>query len=364
MGLTSVPLFNGQYLRETKARMQGLQAGDVEQFSMAYIGDSWTNGRVSYWIGRLNTILKANFSAGGYGNGAPGWCGFAYPSSGQAFVNGNIDPGQIANPIFGGSWISNYVSGLGPDIGNVVSSSAGDTINTQCLTSAITGLDLFYEGGTGVIEYSFDNVHWTSLALSGSGLQIVPLIGFPATSFITYLRVVSGTCTLDGLDFKKAGNGIVLHRLGTSGSYAENYAVLNAASWQAGIASLNPRFTQILLGTNDQLQYTASAFTGYVQTMIDNVRAAAPDSDLLLVTPPENSGGRPNPMTSYARAARGLAYSNRCAHLDLQPIFGDSITEYGFGTTRGWIDSSLLHPSIPGGRLITEEFRRVLTCSY
>jgi hypothetical protein len=54
---------------------------------------------------------------------------------------------------------------------------------------------------------------------------------------------------------------------------------------------------------------------------------------------------------------------NKCAHLNSQFYFGNTVSEYGYGTTRGWLNSSLIHPSQTGQRVLEEAFWRLLTQS-
>jgi hypothetical protein len=68
-------------------------------------------------------------------------------------------------------------------------------------------------------------------------------------------------------------------------------------------------------------------------------------------------------MALFQEADLELAIANQCTHMNVQYYFGDDVSQYGYGTPRGWLNSSLIHPSQPGNRVLEEAEWRLFTQS-
>ncbi|ALP62830.1 SGNH/GDSL hydrolase family protein [Paraburkholderia caribensis] len=371
-GAIMQPVYGAYFLRETRQRLRALLDGDITTYVLALCGDSWTDGsglptngvpaREYYYTRRLVMALQA-----AYGNAGAGWCCLKNPV-GPATFGGSSNPNSLYQSGTG-SWTTNTNNKPGASICSVQSSTPGDRITVNCALTKTASVALHYPVSAGVLQYRFNGGAWTQIDQSvGSGLQVAALTGFPTTAAWTLdIEPVSGTIELYGIDHRSGAPGIVVHGLGAGGSNAFHWGSVNQAQLQAAWKALGINAFSMLLGTNDQLSYTVSGHKSSMQTVINSMRAACPTADILLATSPENSDTTPprpsQPMALFQEVDLELAIANKCAHLNPQYYFGSSISEYGYGTVRGWLNSSLIHPSQTGQRVLEEAFWRVLTQS-
>ena len=349
------PIWGEWLLRETRQRLRLRSLGEGAQLVMAMIGDSYTHNAARY-SGPSASTLKAL-----YGDAGPGWIGFGFNGS---LINGNIlDP--TMKPAYTGIWASHYGTSISPDVCDAYSSTAGDQISVAGIPATCSAAKLYYVAGAGQVQYRWNNGAWTPLDLSaGSGLGIATLAGLPAGGGTFDVQAISGTVTLCGLELQKGTDGVRVHKLGATGSRAAQWAAVDQAQWQVGLAALNPRLVTILHGTNDQgAARSAAQFATDLATIVQSVRAALPYADILLMPPAENQRtANAYPMTQYAAAMYEVAVANRCAFMDLQAYFGDSSADYAAGSGRPWYNVDGIHPEpASGGRVIVDALLRLLT---
>lgn len=354
-GLPKRHVWGEWYLRETRQRLRKRLLAESARLSVALIGDSWTHA-ATRWSGPFASALKTL-----YGDGGPGWVGFGFAGAGYTLSNGNV--GSDATLSYGGTWTAAYAASTSPDICQVASATAGDTLTVGFTGSGASGVDLFYIAGAGAIQYRWNGGAWNSLSLaSGTGLTVAALTGVPAGAWTLELQNVSGTTTLCGVNVKKTTDGVVVHKLGATGSRASQWSGVNATEWQAGLTALAPNLVAVLLATNDQGVYDSATFKGYVQTLVTRIKTAVPLADVLLIIPCENGRANTWPMSDYAAAMYELAATNKCAFMDLQYVFGDSFSEYASTSARAWFAADLIHPDpTTGGRAIVDDVMRLVT---
>lgn len=328
---------------------------------VASIGDSWTHKR-ERWSGTTAQSLIENF-----GDAGGGWTGFGFGASGapnNELANNN------ARTTYGvtrtGAWVSHYATSVSPDLCDAYSSTTGDKIT--CTTPAspnVSGCTLFYIGTSdGVLRYRFNAGSWTTVNVQGTvgNLGFADLTGFTTGAQTLELEVVSGTCTLCGVNWKSAASGVVWHKLGATGSRASQWAAVNNAQWQAGLQALAPNLVTIMLGTNDQGgNRTAIQFATDIGTIIDRVKATLPLADIFVIMPCENGRINTVPMSAYSAAMYDVCVAKKVAFLDLQYVFGETFSEYASTSMRNWFNSDTIHPEpTTGGRAITDAVMRFL----
>jgi hypothetical protein len=357
-------------LRETRQRLRSLKYGTTDataRLSIGAFGDSWTH-RSSRWIVKLARTLwrkyhasNPNLEEGPIGPGYISFGGIAGHDVGNP--NGTVYWNNLME-VISGTWdISAYGTGGGPDICQAVSSSNGDAIVNQGTFNYALGrtFKLLAEGGSGTLRYRYSDAgSWESLDLSAlsAGMQVVTLANVP-TSGTGRFRIenVSGTITLYGIIHEQPSvPGIVVHKLGATGTRVQQMAAVNATRWQAGVAALGLNLAIVMHGTNDQASRSKAQYKADILTVIDRIRTARPTCDILLVAPCENGLGRALPMTAYAEALYDIARDERdAAYLDLQSFFGVSPSDYSSDSARPWFNSDKTHPEPEtGGFAITD----------
>ena len=219
--------------------------------------------------------------------------------------------------------------------------------------AAVSAVRLFFVGTEGAsVKYRWNGGSWTELNVTGSGLQIVNLSGIPAKNWNMQIAVVTGSPRLCGVDIQKTTPGVVIHKLGATGSRSEQWAKAEEPGWEASLAALDPQLVIIMLGTNDQPVYTATIFRTYMNRILGRIKQAMPSAEILLVTPCENQRGLANPMSTYALETYQLAAENSAAYLDLQPFFGVDPYDYAAGSSRPLFQADMVHPDPATGGVV------------
>lgn len=362
-GLPNEYIWGEWYLRETRMRLRKRAMSESVQFCVAFIGDSWTHNRDRY----SNPVSAALKSA--FGDAGAGWTGFAWGFGGASNTwsggNGNVNNSDVSVTL-SANWTVAYYTTASPDLGSISTSTAGAKTTVSFNGSGnVSVVNLFYTAGSGVLRYRWNAGAWTTLDIStGSGSATFSLSSVPTGTWTLEVENVSGTTVIHGVDIQKTTDGIRVHKLGATGSRANNWSSVNSTSWKNSIASLSPNLVCILLGTNDQGgSISPTAYKTDLQTIITRIKEALPVTDIALIMPCENQRtSNTYAMSEYAKKMYELAYENKCAFLNLQHVFGDNAADYAYGSARPWFASDLIHPDpTTGGRVITDAVYRLLT---
>jgi len=364
------PLFNSSALRETRRILRQLKEGAANtQFAAWLEGDSWSDNS-GYW---MNELVKSLVNE--WGDAGPGYVSFVANISGTGGHSQLLANFTLASVSLLGAWTRILYTPTGnvsipmpsPDLSQISSSTAGDKI-TLTVGGGLSGLSLFHRGGNGSVRYRYNGGAWTALDLTGvSTLETKDLAVPPAGALTVEIEVVSGLCEIYGAHCIRAANGIRWTKAAMFGTRSDHHVAAVAADWQRGFAKVAPNLAVLFLNTNDRYTLTPTQVKGYKSTWIDRVRVARPTCDILLVSAPENlAQGVSTAMADYAFIDRALAAERGCAHLDLQPAFGSTTSQYddsptgtGYFTTND--ANARIHPSIPqGGAVVGEAFRRAI----
>jgi uncharacterized protein (TIGR03437 family) len=296
------------------AKLQKTNAGPV---TVAFIGDSWTANDLI--TGPLRTALQARF-----GNAGIGYVPFDNSDSSTPL------PGVVKKTTGVWSEVANLSRTFGLNVRHVTSSDTLSPASKQ-ITAVGSEFVIHYEAvaGGGTFQYAIDNGPWTSVATgapsntyrmeSSGGLS-------PGTHALTIRVTAAGSAgvSLMGVDCRLETPGIRLHRIGSGGAKATNYASVSAANWEAGLRGLAPDIVVLLLGTNDMSNNVApKTVTDALVEMTRRIRSAAPAADIVLATPSDNGmTGRASPMSDYAAAIQGAAAATGTAFLDFYTRMG------------------------------------------
>jgi len=326
-------------MRKTQLFRSGREAGVPLRLSLAVIGDSWVDV-TPYWLENFSRRMRTR-----YGDGGIGYVDFG---SGVFLREG------LTRTIYGFERGDETVPG--PAIySQFASANAGYTLNVvgaQPLASA----RLFWIGRAGgVCRYRWNGGPWTTLNVQAEGTNFTDLLLAPidAVDYSFEVQWVSGTIELCGIDLKSESPGLVIHKLGNSGSRADDWIGVDAQHWQRGITGIAPDAVIILLGTNDKSQgIGADVFADEIGVLVGRIRAALPDTssvpgpDVMVVVPSQVWRSTAMPMGDYRDAVLAWARSQDVAVTDLIDAVGDPYTR------RTWFDADGVHPTPDGGGLV------------
>ncbi|EPO7767709.1 SGNH/GDSL hydrolase family protein [Klebsiella aerogenes] len=355
-----------QRLRETHMRLNKLTYGGNVQFSWAMIGDSYTRGQVRYALKCAQKLWHLYNGTAPVVSVPP--IGFGYRSFGYDQYGDNTD--IIGTEITQTGFACQYNTGFGLDISSVSSATVGATISWTDDFSLGFAYTLYAGGGSGVISYNAPGMSAPveiDLSTYPVAVQMIPMSEMPTTGSGTVtITVISGSVVLYGVRIQKETQpGVIVHKLGGSGSHTNNWVNADATRWETAFTTLKANLATIMLGTNDQgIKLAPETFKSNLLTMINRIRTASPTTDIMLICPAENNrpGGNAIPMSSYARKMYELALEQDVAFLNLQSSFGVNPADYAYGSARPWMVSDGLHPDPDtGGYAIAAALMRALS---
>lgn len=356
-------------LRETRQRLRSLKygkTGKTARLVVGMVGDSWTHNTGRYALKVATSLWRKYHAASAFVADGPigrGFCSFG--GIGSSLPNGDVVWNNRAVIQAGTADVSAYGTGNGPDACQAVLPT-GTVLRFQGNETFTKGttFTLFAEGGAGVVRHSWDGgTTWqgnTDLSALSVGLQTVLLTGKPVSGAgQLWIEVVSGPVTLYGVnEVLPDVAGVLVHKLGATGTRVQQWASIDATHWKAGIAALGLNLLGITHGTNDQTTGRSKAqYKADILTLIDRARQANPYVDILLVAPAENQRtNNPVAMSVYADALYEIARDERnVAYLDLQQWFGEKAADYSSTSSRPWFASDLIHPDPDmGGYVIAD----------
>lgn len=356
-------------LRETRQRLRSLRYGKTgvtARLVAGMAGDSWTHNTGRYALKVATSLWRKYHSASAFVTDGPigrGFCSFG--GIGGSNPNGDVVWNNRAIVLSGSVDVSAYGTGNGPDACQAVFPT-GAVIRYQGNENFSKGstFTLLAEGGSGVVRHSWDGgTTWqdnTDLSSLSAGLKTIILAGKPTSGAGQFrLEVVSGPAYMYGInEVVPDVAGVLVHKLGATGTRAQQWASIDAEHWKAGIAALGLNLLGITHGTNDQTPGRSKAqYKADILTLIDRAREANPSIDILLVAPAENQRtANPIAMSSYADALYEIARDDRnVAYLDLQQWFGEKASDYSSTSGRPWFASDLIHPDPDmGGYVIAD----------
>lgn len=359
------PAYYGlENLREIRWRLRSLResvTGSNAMLSIAMIGDSWThnNGRYSLKVAKaLWRKYQSNVLA-------PNGLGFiSFGGVGGSLPNGAIHWNAYTKVAAGTVDVSAYGTGGGPDICQAVMSADSIVyLDGGITTNKGISYTLIFEGGAGSVQWSFDNgTTWSSildLSTYSSGLKTYEIDVSAWSGVATKgFRIKAVTqSTIYGINaVLKNTAGIVVHKLGATGTRAQQWAAVDATRWKAGLAALAPNLVSIMHGTNDQgASRTKDQFKADLKVIMDRVLQVNPAADILLLTPPENQRNNAIAMSVYADAMYELAQDYKCAYIDYQPRFGVKPADYMYGALRALFASDGIHADPDTGGYVLED---------
>ncbi len=362
-GLLKSEFFGLNFLSETRRALMMASAREG-QFVINIIGNSWVHNEWNL-PRRLTQVLQDRF-----GDAGAGFAGY----------NRNFaHPGRAFLIVQSGSWTEETVTtptgtNFGPAGSQGVTSTAGAAMAFQSLTGD-TSAAIYHNADSSVspvikIKYknnvSGDSTDETQLTLAGTGVTRTELPAPPVTgNWTATLTLVSGTLAFCGIELRKSVPGVRVNKLGTGGSTWRQWTTLNRAGWVQGITPLAANLNILLESVNGAYSYDADAEAGYTTEMAGRVRSASAFSDVLIISPPQTLGTPTYSLRDFAYKLRGIAGSLKAGHIDLQPVFGQSLSDYNDSGKKYIVAADVNHPTYPAGQcVITETVLRAILSAF
>lgn len=289
------------------------QVGISATASIALIGDSWTSRDLI--SGPLRYMLQQN-----YGNGGVGYIGIG--------VNHGAPKVPGVRYARSGTWVDRdkKPDAYGLDLASATTMDLA-TPATVTIDAPTTDFVVHYltKPGGGSFSVHVDNgpvqvVQAGATISNYATLRVGPFADAPHRLTITLADAGSTGVTLFGVDAQRNTGGVRVHRIGSGGATALLYASQDRRFTTGSLAALNPDVVLILLGTNDMRFNTRpTAYHDNLVSIVRWVRAEAPDTDVILATPADNSmTDRHYSMSTYAATMRqALSRSRRATSMSM-----------------------------------------------
>ena len=338
-----------------------VMSGTSQPCNVLYIGDSWTIGDTI--TGPLTAYLFGHFGYAG-----PGYGGF-YNTNGLSNYLGYSRTGTwTIHDTNSATTTPNQILDIN---GFAISSTdtttpatANSSVNTIFGASATNAVLYYYQqpgGGSFSYVVTVNGVSSTPVVVNTSGtaglttvaISGIPIAYGPPSQSITATVTSAATAgvTLFGVDWQNSTSGVRLSVLGHTGETAQGLVNILPSLWTAEVAALSPSLVVLQMGQNDSnVPFTTAGFIANIQTLVSQIKAASPLSDVLLVGTPDNGEGTQAILQGYDVAERSLALSSSLGFFDIYPNFGPYAGAAG-SFARG-IMASNHHPTNAGGAQI------------
>ncbi|PSJ64512.1 FAD-dependent oxidoreductase [Kumtagia ephedrae] len=369
-GVLPASTLNLEKLDRTRLLTGMIRRGRPEQLRVAIIGDSFTDGE-----GRYARALAQHLIAT-YGDAGGGWTGFTWNAT---LSHGNVrrgdptNPYTVSQPQSSGGWTANFLTGNGPDLGSIQTSTAGSVVSFGGPASPqLSRVALMYDAQAAAsIRYRYNAGSWHTVALDATGgpKSVNLPNGMPTSGAWTCdVEHVSGTSRLQGALLESAATGARVSKWGVNGSSALEWSQANGANFTQALGLHGLDLIIVMLGTNDQnTGQSAAQYLASMTTLLTRLRAAQPVADILVVMPPENFDPDRylvNPMPLYAKAMAGYCRQHGLPFIDLQPYFPDWPDYKSDGPFPLW-NPDLTHvgdanDAQPGGSMFVEVISRAI----
>jgi lysophospholipase L1-like esterase len=198
--------------------------------------------------------------------------------------------------------------------------------------------------------------------LAGSPLQRLTLEGGAGATL--ELSAVGGAPQIFGVEVESEKPGVIVETLGVNGARAQTPSAWDQTMWEAEAKALAPSLFIYAYGTNDLVStLTPERYGKHLGILIARGRRVAPESDCLLIGPPDMASaadGKTVPrVVEFDRAARDTAKTLGCGYFSAFDAMGgaDSFSRW-MAETPALAAKDRVHLSAAGyervGKLLAE----------
>ena len=340
--------------RNFKAAESKILNGGSTPIHIAVVGDSWaSNGFIT---SPLAKELLATYSATSTASAGTGFI--------PANSNDQIPDGTLARTY---SWTR---SGTWTDCGTAVSGSAATCVGANAadassadastpgryvIADTMTDFTILWyrQTGGGSFTWSVDGGSTTTISTAGAaGIQTSTISGLSSASHSVTLSVtVAGSTGVRFAGFFAritGAGGVIVSRVGQSGSMASDWSSANQTYWAQNMAALAPDVVVSIWGTNEMNANQAPAtHAAALATLIGSARGSLPQVDWVAICASNNNfTGKTYSMAQYCNAQQDLARTQSAvSSVDLTRIFGS----FADSNARSEMQSNGYHLNAVGG---------------
>lgn len=160
---------------------------------------------------------------------------------------------------------------------------------------------------------------------TGSPIRRLTLEGKPSSTLV--VSAASGAPEIFGVEIESKEAGVIVETLGVNGARAQTPFAWDQTMWEAEAKALAPSLFIYAYGTNDLVStLTNERYQKHLGMLVERGRRVAPDSDCLLIGPPDMASaadGTTMPrVIEFDQAARDAAKKLGCGYFSAYDAMG------------------------------------------
>jgi len=189
------------------------------------------------------------------------------------------------------------------------------------------------------------------------------------------LRVTRGAVRVFGVEFRKEESGVIYSSLGINGANVTLLShAMNEGQWTAQLRHYNPDLVIINYGTNESgfPQFVDGAWGKEMREVVRRVRAALPESSILLMSPMDRGERKASGEIDTIPAMPRLVNTESRIALDSKVAFFNTFQAMGGQGTMGrWynaeprlVGADYIHPMPAGAKIVGQLLYSALRDGY
>jgi lysophospholipase L1-like esterase len=348
------------------AALRDLHTGQSRRtVRILHYGDSPTTADLI--TGDARDLLQERF-----GNAGPGFILIAKPWAWYGHHNIDISAtGWQIDTAVDSMREANY--GLG---GAIFTGPVGATSTIRLTAHDSTSIEVEYlqEPGGGNLDITADGAAVGAVTTAGTKKNAATTIPIPVGTKQVKLTVSGSPVQVFGVVFGRDNRGLTYDSIGLNGASTTVMSrAFNPQTFSEALEHRNPDLVVINYGTNE------SSFPSYVEKQyeleliraISRVRAALPDTSILIMSPMDRGERSGDQITTMRAIPEIVAIQQRVADQTGCGFFNTYQAMGGNGTMARWYDrhpamvgADLIHPSAQGARIVAQLLTGQLLIGY
>jgi lysophospholipase L1-like esterase len=209
----------------------------------------------------------------------------------------------------------------------------------------------------------------------GAGVSRIHSVTVPdGEASLTIRPTGNGDVRLFGVELERDQPGVVYSALGANGARVKLLAQMNAAHWKEQMDLAKPALVVLQYGTNESEDgaFKAETYEKALGTIVDTVKAAAPNASVLLCAPLDRAEKNDDGALVSKKVIAKLVASQRAVAKAHGVAFWDTYSAMGGdGAMSKWVKATpqlgswdLTHPTPAGAELIGGMLTKAFLAGY
>ena len=251
---------------------------------------------------------------------------------------------------------------------------AESTIHLAAHSATSIEIEFLQQPFGGIVEVLADGKSVGTVKTAGEKKNGSATVNLPTGTRIVTLRVTIGQVELFGVAFGTRSRGITYDSIGLNGASTTVMSrAFSPTDWGNALQHRDPDLVIINYGTNESSYpaYVEKLYEPELRRAISRVRAALPNTSILVMSPMDRGTRDGNSITTMPAIPRLVDIQQRVAAELGCGFFNTYAAMGGNGTMERWYDghprmvgADLIHPSPQGARIVAQSLTGQLLIGY